>query len=95
MYFLVALFATIIAGALFFFFKDRKRLHLDILAITFGAATLMWLIDVIFTAASGEFPLGFEAEDGFISLWTILGGIALWLVISFILNNKEKTIEAK
>ena len=95
MYFLVALFATIISGALFLTFKDRKRLHLDILTITFGAATLMWLIDVIFTAAEGEFPLGFEAEDGAIALWTILGGIALWIVLSFILNNREKAVEAK
>ena len=94
MYFLVALAATIIAGVLWFFFRDRKALHLDILAIVFGASTLMWLIDVIFTAAAGEAPLSFEAQDGWISLWTILGGIFLWLLLSFILNNKEKVVKA-
>ena len=90
MYFLVALAATLIAGVLWFFFRDRKALHLDILAIIFGAATLMWLIDVIFTAIEGEAPLGFEALDGWISLWTVLGGLFLWLVLSFIFNNKGK-----
>ena len=94
MYFLVALACTIIAGALWFFFRDRKGLHLDILTIVFGASTIMWLIDVIFTAAEGEAPLGFEAQDGWISLWTVLGGIFLWLLLSFIFNNKAKEIKA-
>ena len=93
MYFLTALACTIIAGVLWFFFRNRKGLHLDFLAIIFGAATLMWLIDVIFTAIEGEPPLGFEAQDGYIALWTVLGGIFLWLVLSFILNNKEKAIK--
>ena len=94
MYFLTALVCTIIAGVLWFFFRDRKGLHLEILAITFGAATLMWLIDVIFTAAEGEAPLEFEALDGQIALWTVLGGIGLWLILSFIFNNRSKSIEA-
>ena len=95
MYFIVALACTVIAGALWFFFRERKGLHLEILAITFGASTLMWLIDVIFTAAEGENPFGFEQLDGWISLWTVLGGIFLWLVLSFILNNRQKQVEAK
>ena len=94
MYFITALVFTVLSAALWFFFRDRKGLHLDILAITFGAATLMWLIDVIFTAAGGENPFGFEAQDGWISLWTILGGIFLWLIVSFILNNKDKKVSA-
>ena len=95
MYFLTALACTIIAGLLWFFFRERKGLHLEILTLTFGAATLMWLIDVIFTAAEGvEPPLEFEALDGQIALWTVLGGIGLWLILSFILNNRSKSIEA-
>ena len=93
MYFIVALACTLIAGVLWFFFRDRKGLHLDFLAIIFGAASLMWLADVIFTAAEGENPFGFEQLDGWISLWTVAGGILLWLVVSFILNNKKKVIE--
>ena len=93
MYFIVSLVSAIIAGALWFFFRNRKGLHLEILAIIFGAATLMWLMDVIFTAAEGENPFGFEALDGWISLWTILGGTFLWLLLSFILNNKQKVVK--
>ena len=92
MYFLTALGCTIIATLLWFFFRDRKNLHLEILAITYGAATLMWLVDCIFSAAGGEGFLSFEfPTDGWISLWTILGGIFIWLILAFILNNKEKT----
>jgi len=92
MYFLTALGCTIIAALLWFFFRDRKNLHLEILAITYGAATLMWLVDCIFSAAGGEGFLSFEfPTDGWISLWTVLGGIFLWLILAFILNNKEKT----
>lgn len=95
MYFLVALACALIAGVLWFFFKDRKGLHLDILAIIFGAATLMWLIDVIFTAVEGEEPaLGFEALDGWISLWTVLGALFLWIILSFIFNHKSKEVKA-
>lgn len=93
MYFLVALASALISGALWFFFKDRKGLHLDILTITFSAATLMWLIDCIFSAAKGEGFLTFDDPlDGWIALWTVLGGIFFWLVFSFVANNKQKTI---
>ena len=97
MYFLIALALALIVGALWFFFRDRKALHLDILAIIFGASALMWFGDCIMSAAGGDPFISFEevAEfDGWISLWTFAGGILLWLIISFILNNKQKTIEA-
>ena len=91
MYFLVSLGLTIIACLLWFFFRDRKALHLDILAISYGAATLMWLIDCFATLIEeGEF-LSFDfPTDGWISLATFFGGILIWLVVSFILNNRQK-----
>ena len=95
MYFITALVCTAIAAVLWFFFRDRKELHLDFLTIIFGAATLMWLIDVIFTAAGGEPPLEFEALDGQIALWTVLGGVFLWMIVSFVFNHKDKKVEAK
>ena len=90
MYFLVALGLALISGALLFFFKDRKNLHLEILTIIYGASALMWFIDCIFSAAGGEGFLSFEELDGWISLATLGGGIFLWLVLSFILNNSQK-----
>lgn len=91
MYFLTALACTIIAGVLFFFFRDRKGLHLDFLTITYGAATLMWLVDCIATAIEGGPFLSFDdPQDGWIALWTLLGGIGLWLLVSFIMNNCKK-----
>lgn len=93
MYFLTALVATIISSVLWFIFKDRKKLHLEILAITFGAATLMWLVDCIASAIGGEGFLSFDDPlDGWIALWTVLGGLFFWIVISFILNNREKKV---
>lgn len=93
MYFIVALVCSIIAGVLWFVFRDRNRLHLELLTIVFGAATLMWLVDVIFTAAGGENPFGFTPLDGQIALWTVLGGVGLWMVLAFIFNNNQKTIK--
>ena len=93
MYFLTALGCTLVAGVLWFFFKDRKALHLDILAIIYGASTLMWLIDCIACAAEGEGFLTFDdPKDGWIALATFGTGIFLWLVISFILNNNKKEV---
>lgn len=93
MYFLTALVATIISSVLWFIFKNRKKLHLEILAITFGAATLMWLVDCIASAIGGEGFLSFDDPlDGWIALWTVLGGLFFWIVISFILNNREKKV---
>lgn len=92
MYFLTTLVCTIITGVLWFFFRDRKALHLDILTITFGASTLMWLIDCIFTAAEGEPFLSFDDPvDGWIALAAFGGAIFFWVVLSFILNNKQKS----
>ena len=91
MYFLTALVCTIISATLWFFFKSRKGLHLDILTIIYGASTMMWLIDCIFSAVGGEPFISFDdPKDGWISLATVLGGVFLWLVISFIMNNLKK-----
>ena len=95
MYFLTALGCTIVAGLLWFFFKDRKALHLDILTITYGAATLMWLIDCIASAAKGEGFITFDdPKDGWIALATFGAGILLWLIVSFVLNNNKKEVKA-
>ena len=93
MYFLTSLVCAIIAGLLWFFLKDRKALHLDILAIIFGASTLMWMVDCFATLFEEGVFLSFDDPmDGWISLFTVLGGIFLWLVLSFILNNSQKVV---
>ena len=92
MYFLTALACAFVSGLLWFLFRKRTKLHLEILTITFGAATLMWLVDVIYTASEGKAPLTFTPLDGQIALFTVLGGLFLWLLVSFVLNNKEKTV---
>ena len=95
MYFLTALACTVLAGVLWIFFRDRKELHLDLLAIIYGASTLMWLIDCIFSAAKGEGFLDFEdPQGGWIALATVVAGVFLWLVVSFIFNHNKKTVEA-
>ncbi len=92
MYFITALVCTIISAILLYFNRNKKGLHLNILTITFGSATLMWLIDCIFNAVNGEKFISFnDPVDGWISLWTIIGGIGFWLVLSFILNNNKET----
>lgn len=96
MYFLTTLVATIISGVLWFFFRDRKALHLEVLTITFGAATLMWLIDCIASAVKGEGFLSFDdPKDGWIALATLLVGIFFWLIVSFVINNSKKTQQTK
>lgn len=94
MYFLVALGCAAASGLLWFFFRNRKGLHLEVLTLTYSAATLMWLIDCIFSAAKGGGFLSFDyPTDGWISLATLVSGIFLWLVIAFILNNSKKVIK--
>lgn len=95
MYFLVALGLALISTCLWFFLKDKKpALRLDILAITYGAAALMWLIDCIASAAGGDSFLSFKfPEDGWISLWTFLGGLAFWGVITLVIYLKNRKAE--
>ena len=93
MYFLTALICALISGALWFFFRDRKKLHLEVLPIVFGAATLMWLVDCFFSLAEeGEFLSFGDPVDGWIAIATVIGGLFLWLIVSFILNNREKAV---
>ena len=96
MYFLVALGMTIISLCLYFFVKTKKNLRFELLAITFGAATLMWLIDCIAGAIEeGQF-LSFELPlDIWISVWTVVGGIVFYLLlllIFFIKDRKQKVV---
>ena len=96
MYFLVALFLALVSAVVWYFFRDKKELHLEILPITYGAATLMWLIDCIACAIEGEGFLSFEeiGLDLWISLWTFLAGLAFWgcitLVLHFVNKNKKQ-----
>lgn len=91
MYFLVALGMTIISLCLYFFVKTKRNLRFELLAITFGAATLMWLIDCIAGAIEeGQF-LSFELPlDIWISVWTVVGGIAFYLLLLLIFTIKDK-----
>ena len=91
MYFLVALVFAIASGVVWFLFRDKKELHLEILPITYGAATLMWLIDCISSAAKGEGFLSFEIPlDIWISLWTFGAGLLFWGVIVLVLHFSSK-----
>lgn len=92
MYFLTASLCAIAAAVLWFFFRDRKGLHLDVLTIIFAAAALMWLVDCFYSlAAEGVFLSFDDPKDGWIALWTVAGGTFLWLVLSFIFNFSGKT----
>lgn len=94
MYFLVSLGLAIIAAVLWFFFRDRKALHLDVLTIVYGASALMWFIDCIASAIKGESFLSFDdPKDGWIALATFGAGLFLWLIVSFILNNSRKEVK--
>lgn len=93
MYFLVALFLALVSGVIWFFFRDKKELHLEVLPITYGAATLMWLIDCIASAAGGEGFLSFEIPlDIWISIWTFAAGLLFWgaiLLVLYIINVRK------
>ena len=90
MYFLVSLALTIIFFVIWLIFKNKKKLHLEILPITFGAATLMWLVDCIFSLKEEGVFLSFDLKnDLYISLLSFALGILLWVVLSFILNYKK------
>lgn len=92
MYFLVALFLALVSACVWYIFRNKKHLHLEILPITYGAATLMWLIDCIACAIEGEGFLSFDeiGLDLWISLWTFLAGLAFWGCITFVLFLIDK-----
>ena len=100
MYFLTALFCTIVFVLLWLFVKTKKQLHFEYGAIIFGGATAMWLIDCIASAIEGEGFISFEeiTLDLWISLWTVLAGLFLWgaiLVIPLIVKKCKEKKEAK
>ena len=93
MYFLVALGLTLVSACLAFLLRKHKALHLEILTITYGAATLMWLIDCFASLFKGEGFLSFEIPlDIYISLWTFGAGLLFWGIITIVLYfvNKKK-----
>lgn len=52
----------------------------------------MWFVDCVASAIGGEGFITFDdPKDGYIALWTIIGGLFLWQLISFILNNGKKS----
>ena len=95
MYFLVALGMSIISLCLFLFVKTKRNLHFEFLVFTFGAATLMWLIDCIASAINGEGFLSFELPlDIWISVWTVAGGLLFYGVMLLIFTLKDRKQKA-
>ena len=96
MYFLVALVLALISACVWYFLKDKKALHLEILPITYGAATLMWLVDCIASAIGGEGFLSFEIPtDIWISLWTLGAGLIFWGLITLVIYLKNRKAAQK
>lgn len=93
MYFLVALILAICTGVIWYLLRQKKELHLEILPITYGAATLMWLIDCIASAAKGEGFLSFEIPlDIWISLLTLGAGLLFWgaiLLVTYLIKKSK------
>jgi hypothetical protein len=93
MYFLTSLFCAAISWTFFWFSKDKKDLHLDVLAIIFSSSTIMWLVDCFFSLADGQPFISFsDPKDGWIALWTVFGGIFLWLIITVVINFGKKKV---
>ena len=85
MYFLTALASTAIFVLLWQVVKTEKPYHFEYGALIFGAATGMWLIDCIASAAGGEGFLSFEMPtDAWISLWTVVGGFVFYAAVVWI-----------
>ena len=100
MYFLTALFCTIVFVLLWLFVKTKKPLHFEYGAIIFGGATAMWFIDCVASAIEGEGFISFEeiGLDLWISLWTVLSGLFLYcaiIVVPLIVKKCKEKKESK
>lgn len=92
MYFLTSLAATLITALLCFLFRKAKKLHLEVLLIAYGSASVMWLIDCFHSLIKGEGFLSFEIPtDIYISSLTIFLGLAFWAVVALIMNHRSKS----
>ena len=95
MYFLVALLGALTFLALWLLGKTKKELHFEYGAIIFGSAAAMWFIDCIVSAINGEPFLSFEIPtDIWISLWTLLSGLAFYVAIllgKYFLQKKKQS----
>lgn len=93
MYFLTSLILTIISAILWLIFKNKNKLHLEILTLTFGAATLMWFIDCIFSLKEDGVFISFNDSKGIIiSVFTFIAGMVFWLFMILILNKRKTEI---
>ena len=93
MYFLTALACTAIFVLLWQVVKTDKPYHFEYGALIFGAATAMWLIDCIASAAGGEGFVSFEMPtDLWISIWTAVGGFLFYAAVVWVkyFVDKEK-----
>ena len=78
-----------------FILRVLRNLHFEFLVFTFGAATLMWIIDCIASAIDGEGFLSFELPlDIWISVWTVVGGLLFYGVMLLIFTLKDRKQKA-
>ncbi len=92
MYFLTTLAATLITALFYFLFRKVRKLHLEVLLIAYGSATVMWLIDCFHSLIKGEGFLSIEIPtDIYISLLTIFLGLAFWLIVALVMNHHSKS----
>ena len=81
----MCLILTCIAAALcsaLWYKKDRTNAYkIGTLALVFWGASLMWLVDCVFAAFSGEGFFDLSLDDTKLGFIIIACGVAMWLVI--------------
>lgn len=96
---------TALIFAFLWYFKDYKnKFHLGTMAIIFGAASLMWLVDAIYEYATQGAEVYFNPSvqsilnDALLGLAVVALGLIIWFIILLIkdpMGYRKKKIEEK
>lgn len=76
---IITILAAVCASA-FWYIKDRDNLHKSgILALMYWGAALMWLVDCVFAATSGEAFLDLSIDDTILGVIVVACGFVAYL----------------
>ncbi|MCH3972489.1 MAG: hypothetical protein LKE53_07005 [Oscillospiraceae bacterium] len=85
----ITAFAAVIATLVWYFKANRRELHLEVLALMYWGASLMWTVDGFYCVKEGQPFLEMTADNALLGLVIVLCGMIAWTVYLVVKDPKN------
>lgn len=77
---IITVFAAIITTAIWYLNDNSRKYGIGMLTLMYWGASLMWLVDIIFSVAEGGSFFNVSADDALLGVVIVMCGLIVWTI---------------